>query len=68
MGGVGRMASQGLLVREACIGVLVGGVGSLLSGVNEVSISEFWGIYGLDVTLGSLYFNAQGCVPALLEN
>ena len=41
MGGVGRMASQGLLVREACIGVLVGGVGSLLSGVNEVSSSEF---------------------------
>jgi len=34
---------------------------------NEVFISEFWGIYGLDVTLGSLYFNAQGCVPALLK-
>ena len=33
VGGVGRMASQGLLVREACIGVLVGGVGSRLSGV-----------------------------------
>ena len=33
VGGVGRMASQGLLVREACIGVLVGGVGSRPSGV-----------------------------------
>ena len=31
--GVGLMASQGLLVREACVSVLVGGVGSLLSGV-----------------------------------
>ena len=33
-GGVGgRVACQGFLVREACIGVLVGGAGSLLSGV-----------------------------------
>ena len=30
---VGRVACQGYLVREACIGVLVGGAGSLLSGV-----------------------------------
>ena len=35
---------------------------------NEVSSSEFWGIYGFGVTLGSLSFNAQGYVPALLEN
>ena len=33
MGGVGQVACQGFLVREACIGVLVGGAGSLLSGV-----------------------------------
>ena len=33
MGGVGQVACQGFLVREACIGVLVGGGGSLLSGV-----------------------------------
>ena len=33
VGGVGQVACQGFLVREACIGVLVGGVGSLLSGV-----------------------------------
>ena len=33
MGGVGRMACQGFLVREACVSVLVGGAGSLLSGV-----------------------------------
>ena len=35
---------------------------------NELSSSEFFGIYGFGVSLGSLYFNAQGCVPALLEN
>ena len=33
VGGVGRVACQGFLVREAHIGVLVGGAGSLLSGV-----------------------------------
>ena len=33
MGGVGQLACQGLLVREACIGVLVGVAGLLLSGV-----------------------------------
>ena len=30
---VGQVACQGVLVREACVGVLVGGAGSLLSGV-----------------------------------
>ena len=33
VGGVGLVACQGFLVREACVGVLVGGAGSLLSGV-----------------------------------
>ena len=33
MGGVGQVACQVFLVREACVGVLVGGAGSLLSGV-----------------------------------
>ena len=33
VGGVGRVACQGFLVREACVGVLVGGSGFLLSGV-----------------------------------
>ena len=33
VGGVERVACQGFLVREACIGVLVGGAGSLLPGV-----------------------------------
>ena len=35
---------------------------------NKVSSSEFWGVYGFGVTLGSLYIEAQGYVPALLEN
>ena len=33
MGGVGLVACQGFLVREACVGFLVGGPGFLLSGV-----------------------------------
>ena len=32
VGGVVLMACQGFLVREACVGVLVGGAGFLLSG------------------------------------
>ena len=35
---------------------------------NEVSSSEFWDVYGFDVTLGSLYIEAQGYVPVLLDN
>ena len=33
VGVVGRVACQGFLVREACVGVLVDGAGFLLSGV-----------------------------------
>ena len=33
VGGVVSVACQGFLVREACVGVLVGGVGFLFSGV-----------------------------------
>ena len=33
VGGVVRVACQGFLVREACVSVLVGGAGFLLSGV-----------------------------------
>ena len=35
---------------------------------NEVSSSEFLDVCGFGVTLDSLYIEAQGCVPALLEN
>ena len=41
MGGVVQVACQGFLVREACVGVLVGGAGFLLFGkCNEVSSNE----------------------------
>ena len=33
MGGVVQVACEGFLVRETCVGVLVGGDGFLLSGV-----------------------------------
>ena len=33
MGGVGRVVCEAFLAREACVGVLVGGAGFLLSGV-----------------------------------
>ena len=35
---------------------------------NEVSSSEFLGVYGFGVIFGCLYFNAKGYVPALVEN
>ena len=33
VGGVGQVACQGFLVRASCVGVLLGGAGFLLSGV-----------------------------------
>ena len=42
MGGVGHVVCQDFLVREACVSVLVGGAGFLLSlERNEVSSNEF---------------------------
>ena len=35
---------------------------------NEVSSSEFLGVFGFDMDLGTLSFNAQGHVPVFLEN
>ena len=40
MGGVGWVACQGFLVREACVGVLVGGGGFLLSGVHFIFLGS----------------------------
>ena len=68
MGGVGLVACQGFTVRGTCVCVLVGRAGSLLSEVQRSASSEFWGVYGFGMALGSLSFKAQGCVPALLEN
>ena len=41
MGGVGRVAFQGFLVREACVGVLVGGAGFFFLESNALSSSVF---------------------------
>ena len=40
MGGIVRVACQGFLVREACVGVLVGGGGFLLSGVHFIFLGS----------------------------
>ena len=68
MGGVGLVACQGFLVRGACVCALWVELDLFSLECNEGSSSEFWGVYGLDMALDSLFFNAQGCVPALLEN
>ena len=39
MGRVGRVACQGFLVREVCVGVLVGGAGFVLSAMKCLIIS-----------------------------
>ena len=40
MGVIVQVACQGFLVRETCVGVLVGGAGLLSLECNEVSSSE----------------------------
>ena len=35
---------------------------------NEVYSSEFGGVYGFGMAVGSLSFNVQDCIPILLEN
>ena len=42
MGRVVRVAYQGFLIREACVGVLVGGAGFFSLECNEVSSNELW--------------------------
>ena len=41
MGGVGQLACQGFLVREACMGVLVGGAGFLPWSAMECPVMSF---------------------------
>ena len=41
VGGVGRVTCQGFLVREACVGALVGVLDLFSLECNEVSSSEF---------------------------
>ena len=35
---------------------------------NAISSSVFWGVYGLDMALDSLFANVQLCVPVLLKD
>ena len=63
MGGVGQVACQGFLVRKPWMEMDFFSLES-----SEMSSSEFLDVCGFGVILGSLNFNAQGCVPALLEN
>ena len=59
VGGVVLVACQGFLVREACVGVLVGGAGFLLSGVQwsdkqwGMRRQWFWSNFELPVYLSS---------------
>ena len=41
MGGVVWMSCQGFLVREACVGVLVGGAGFLLWSAMQCSVMSY---------------------------
>ena len=66
MGGLGPVACQGFLVGGTSVCVLVGGAGSLLSRGQEVSSSDFQGVYGFVVALGSMLFNIQDCILILL--
>ena len=59
MGGVGPVACQGFLIGGTHVRVLVGGAVC----IQEVSSSEFLGVYGCGMPLGSLTFNVQNCVP-----
>ena len=48
MGGVGQVACQRFLVREACVSVLVGGAGFLLSGEMKCPIMSYEMSVGLE--------------------
>ena len=58
-----QVVCQGFLVREACVGVLVGELYFFSLECNEMSSNESWDVYDFGVTLGCLYLGAQGCVP-----
>ena len=68
MGGVGQVACQGYLVREALSVFWWVELDFFSLECNELSSSEFGGVYGFCMDLGRLSFNSQGCVSDLLEN
>ena len=48
LGGVGRVACRGFLVREACVGVLVGGAGFLLCSAMKCPVMSYEMSMGLE--------------------
>ena len=48
VGGVVRVACQGILVREACVGVLVGGAGFLFSREMKCPVMSYEMSVGLE--------------------
>ena len=68
MGGVGRVACQGFLVREAWSVFWWVELDFFFLECNEISSNKFSDVNGFGVTLVSLYIEAQGYVPLLLEN
>ena len=68
MGGFGLVACQCFLVRELASVLWWVELDLFSLECNEVSNSGFWGANGFGMIWGSLYLNAQGCVPVLLKN
>ena len=54
MGGVLSVACQGFLVREACVGVLVGGAGFLLSILKVLEQWPLWEIIRLGLLVAEV--------------
>ena len=68
MDGVGWVACQGFLVRKHLSVFWWVELDFFSLECSEVSSNEFRDVSGFGVTLGSLYIEAQGYVPVLLEN
>ena len=68
MSGFVSVACQGFLVREAVSAFWWVKLDFFSLECNEVSRNELGDVSGFGVTLGSLYIEAQGCVPVFLEN
>ena len=68
MGVVVPVAYQGFLVRKLVLVFCWVELDFFSLECNEVSSNELGDVSGFGVTLGSLYIEAQDCVPVLLEN
>ena len=68
MGGIGPAAYQSFLVGDTCVCVLCMELDLFSLECNEVSNSEFWGIYGFGLALGCPSFKVQVYVSVLLDN